>query len=85
MTLFDRAMASAPRLLFWIAVLILVLSFLGTLLVRYQDLRHSFGLFAGVIFALSNALSDAFWPFVGAAVSWRMDRSLKVTKAEAAE
>jgi len=82
-TILDRIMAAAPKILFWVAVAILLLSFAGHLLVRSQN-PHFLGFFE-LVPAFSIALQDAFWPFVGAAVAWRMDRPFKVVKAEAAE
>jgi hypothetical protein len=85
MSTFERSMIIAPKLLFWIAVAIFVLSLAGNILFTMRDGYQSAGNVADFIISLSAGLQAAFWPFVGAAVAWRMDRSVRASGSEAAE
>ena len=75
MSFFQRSMAAAPTVLFAIAVLLLVLSLIGSFALDFGDTyteSGSVGIQLAV--ALSTGLQAAFWPFFGAAVLWRLDR-----------
>jgi hypothetical protein len=87
---FLKTMHAAPKLLFWIAVIVFVGSALARLAMQFDDRG---AMMAGgqltlweLATTLVGAASAAVWPLFGAALLWRLDRRFPADKpSEAAE
>lgn len=91
---YERCMARASVILFGIAVVCVLVGFLLALLPFFEaagEMASNLyaeprGLsFTNLLNAIYLALSAAVWPFFGAAILWRIDRSRNQARPEAAE
>jgi len=92
MSLYVKCMRNGSLILFWIAVVTAVATFVSVVGNIWDMLTsgvsnpyqsHSPNAFFQLLLAIGTALSSAAWPFFGAALLWLLDSRL--VKREAAE
>lgn len=91
MSIYDKSMRNGSLVLFWMAIIISVMTFASVLsnswemvssglASPYED--HSPSAVLLVLTALASGLSSAAWPFFGSALLWLLDRRLPALESK---